>query len=74
MNQTLIQAHTPAAIMGRVMSIHTLAFMGIGPMGALCGVMADWIGAPEWVGFFGFLLSGLSMLAFLTQPSLRRMR
>ncbi len=75
MNQTLIQAHTPAEIMGRVMSIHTLAFMGIGPMGALwAGVMADWIGAPQWMGVCGFVLSGLAILAILTQPSLRKMR
>lgn len=75
MNQTLIQAHTPAEIMGRVMSIHTLAFMGIGPMGALwAGVMADWIGAPQWMAFCGFFLSGLAILSILTQPSLRTMR
>jgi len=75
LNQTLVQTHTPADIMGRVMSIHTLAFFGVGPMGSLlAGWMADSIGAPEWVAISGFTISAIAVFTLFTQPSLRRMR
>lgn len=74
LNQTLIQSNTPLELMGRVMSIHTIAFMGITPMGALgAGFMADMVGAPTWVAISGFMLTGIALLALLTQPKLRRM-
>ncbi len=74
LNQTLIQSYTPPAIMGRVMSIHTLGFMGVSPMGALlAGAMADRLGAPEWLAISGFSLTVISLVVVLTQPTLRRM-
>lgn len=74
LNQTLIQSNTPLDLMGRVMSIHTLAFMGITPMGALgAGFMADVVGAPTWVAISGFTLTGIAIIVLLTQPKLRRM-
>lgn len=74
LNQTLIQSNTPLDLMGRVMSIHTIAFMGVTPMGALgAGFMADMVGAPTWVAISGFMLTGIALLALLTQPKLRRM-
>ena len=74
LNQTLIQSNTPLELMGRVMSIHTIAFMGITPMGAPgAGFMADMVGAPTWVAISGFMLTGIALLALLTQPKLRRM-
>jgi MFS family permease len=74
LNQTLIQSNTPHELMGRVMSIHTLGFMGMTPMGALlAGIMANQLGAPEWMAISGVILTIISMFIILTQPGLRRM-
>jgi MFS family permease len=44
--QTIVDEH----MRGRVMSFYTMAFMGMGPFGALiAGWMADWVGAPRTV-------------------------
>ncbi|GAB4323604.1 MAG: MFS transporter [Dehalococcoidia bacterium] len=74
LNQTLIQGNTPHELMGRVMSIHTLGFMGLTPMGALlAGGMASVVGAPEWVAISGLTLTLVSAFILVTQPELRRM-
>ena len=74
LNQTLVQANTPPEIMGRVVSIHTLSFQGIGPFGGmLAGFMAAWLGAPMWMVISGVILFILTTGAFFTQPALRRM-
>ena len=74
LNQTLVQANTPPEIMGRVVSIHTLAFQGVGPFGGmLAGFMAVWLGAPVWMVISGAILFVLTTGAFVTQPALRRM-
>ena len=74
LNQTLIQANTPPEIMGRVVSIHTLAFQGLGPFGGmLAGLMAAWMGAPMWMVISGAVLLTLTTAAFMTQPALRNM-
>ena len=45
LNMTLVQAHTPQAVMGRVMSIYTLCMAGGMPLGALlAGLMVDAVG------------------------------
>lgn len=44
---TLIQASSPAPLRGRMMSLYTMIFMGLGPLGSFgVGVLADWAGAP----------------------------
>ena len=74
LNQTLVQANTPPEIMGRVVSIHTLSFQGLGPFGGmLAGLMAAWIGAPLWMVISGAILFILTTAGFITQPALRRM-
>ena len=74
LNQTLVQANTPPEIMGRVVSIHTLAFQGLGPFGGmLAGLMAAWLGAPIWMVISGAILLVLTTAGFITQPALRRM-
>lgn len=74
LNQTLIQANTPDALMGRVMSVHTLSFQGIGPVGALiAGTAAGAVGATTWVTACGITLAAAAVLALVSQPSLRRM-
>ena len=74
LNMALIQAHTPNAIMGRVMSIYQMCMAGGMPLGALiAGLMADAVGTREWFAICGamLILLGLGMIA--TQPALRRM-
>lgn len=74
LNQTLIQANTPNELMGRVMSVHTVSFQGVGPIGALmAGAGAAALGIPVWVSISGVLLCTAAILALLTQPELRRM-
>ena len=74
LNQTLVQTNTPPEMMGRVMSIHTLAFQGLGPFGGLlAGLMATAVGAPLWMAISGAILFTLTTMALVTQPSLRKM-
>ena len=74
LNQTLVQANTPPAMMGRVVSIHTLSFQGVGPFGGiLAGLMATQLGAPLWMVISGAILFVLTTGALITQPALRRM-
>lgn len=74
LNQTLVQGNTPDNYMGRVMSIHTLGFLGFAPMGSLLsGAMAATIGASEWMAVSGVILTCLTILVLVTQPALRKM-
>lgn len=73
-NQTLIQSQTPHEVMGRVMSIHTLGFLGLGPMGALvAGPVADIIGAPATIAIAGAATTAVAVGTFLFNPVVRRM-
>jgi predicted MFS family arabinose efflux permease len=60
MNQGLIQANTPQALMGRVMGLYTLTVAGIMPFGALAlGVMAAAVGTGTTISVaaaVGFLI------------------
>ena len=74
LNMTLVQAYSPPKVMGRVMSIHTLGFMGGMPLGALIGGFgAGFIGAPAYFVACGAVNVGLAIVAIFTQPSMRRM-
>ncbi|MFN0095156.1 MAG: MFS transporter [Dehalococcoidia bacterium] len=74
LNQTLIQGHTPLDVMGRVMAVHALVFMGIGPLGSLvAGPAADWMGAREYVVVCGLATVVLTGAALVTQAKLRRL-
>ncbi|MCY3882336.1 MAG: MFS transporter [Dehalococcoidia bacterium] len=74
LNMALVQAHTPNAIMGRVMSIYQMCMAGAMPIGALvAGPMADVVGAPYWFAIGGALLFLLGVVVIATQPALRRM-
>ncbi|MFN0094457.1 MAG: MFS transporter [Dehalococcoidia bacterium] len=75
LNLMLIQAHTPAPIMGRVMAIYTMCMAGGMPIGALlAGEMSDVVGADTWYVVCGITFGISALLLFLTQPALRRMR
>ncbi len=74
LNLTLIQSHTPADVMGRVMSIYTLILMGGAPFGGLlAGLGAEWLGAGGWFSLCGAAIAGVAIMFLVTQPGLRRM-
>jgi MFS family permease len=53
-SNTLIQAMVPDHLRGRVMSVYSMMFMGMAPLGALlAGVLAGILGAPETVALGG---------------------
>jgi MFS family permease len=58
-SNTLIQTMVPDALRGRVMSVYSMMFMGMAPLGALlAGWAADRIGAPSTV-----LIGGVACVA-----------
>jgi MFS family permease len=71
-SNTLIQSMVPDELRGRVMSVYTMMFMGMGPFGALlAGSIADRIGAPLTVAGGG-VITVLAAIGFtLRLPSLR---
>lgn len=61
-SNTLLQLLVPDALRGRVMSLYSMMFMGMAPLGALlAGSLAELVGAPGTVGAGG----ALCMLAAL---------
>jgi MFS family permease len=71
-SNTLIQAMVPDELRGRVMSIYSMMFMGMAPVGALlAGSFASRFGAPEIVAAGGALAT-LGAIAFSVRlPALR---
>ena len=69
---TLIQAMVPNQLRGRVMSLYSMMFLGMTPVGSLlAGAMADRIGAPITVALGG-LVSVAGGLAFARRwPAMR---
>ena len=69
---TLIQAMVPDQLRGRVMSIYSMMFLGMSPLGSLlAGALADHIGAPVTVAIGG-LVSCLGGLTFARKwPAMR---
>jgi len=66
---TLLQTLTPDDLRGRVMSVFTLAFVGMGPIGALqAGILADRVGAPTT------LMIGAAVCTVLTFGLFRQVR
>lgn len=71
-SNTLIQAMVPDRLRGRVMSVYSMMFMGMAPLGALmAGSLAEPLGAPETVAIGGVICIG-GGIWFATQlPALR---
>ena len=62
---TLLQTLAPDHLRGRVMSVFTLAFVGMGPIGALqAGVLADHLGAPATLVIGGLICVAASTTLF----------
>lgn len=64
-SNTLIQSMVPDRLRGRVMSLYSMMFMGMAPLGALLGgALAGWIGAPWTVASGGIVcLIGAGLFA-----------
>ncbi len=71
-SNTLIQAMVPDELRGRVMSVYSMMFMGMAPLGALlAGTLAGIMGAPYTVALGGAVCILGSLIFFLRLPILR---
>ena len=71
-SNTLIQAMVPDELRGRVMSVYSMMFMGMAPMGALFGgALAEHLGAPVTVVIGAFAAIGGAALFGSRLPRLR---
>lgn len=70
---TLLQTHVPGHMRGRIMSLYTLSFMGLMPVGNLVmGSLAEWIGAPRALAIGGLVIAAfVSGLAASARDLLR---
>jgi MFS family permease len=69
---TLIQSMVPDRLRGRMMSLYSMMFIGMAPMGALFGgAIANWLGAPWAVAIGGTASFGAAAVFYLKLPSLR---
>jgi MFS family permease len=70
-SNTLVQAMSPDELRGRVMSVYSMMFMGMAPVGALlAGSLASWLGAPNTVALGGFICIIGSLVFSLRLPAL----
>jgi MFS family permease len=71
---TLLQTLAPDDMRGRVMSVYTLAFVGMGPIGAFqAGYFADRFGAPAALGGGAVICLIASLVLFWRVPGLREL-
>lgn len=71
-SNTLIQAMVPDELRGRVMSVYSMMFMGMAPLGALlAGSLAGIIGAPNTVALGGAICIIGSIIFSLRLPVLQ---
>jgi MFS family permease len=71
---TLLQSITPDELRGRVMSVYTLSFIGMGPIGALgAGWAAEQLGAPAALVLGGGVCLVASLVAHSRVPAVGRM-
>ena len=71
-SNTLIQSMVPARLRGRVMSVYSMMFMGMAPIGALgAGVVASHLGAALTVSVGGLACIAGSVVFGARLPILR---
>jgi MFS family permease len=71
-SNTLIQSMAPDRLRGRVISVYSMMFMGMAPVGALlAGVIAAPLGAPWTVALGGFICLAAAGVFFVYLPRLR---
>ena len=70
----LVQTLAPDALRGRVMSVYSLTFFGLLPMGALwAGAVAEMAGEPAAVILGAAIMLGFAVVLWLFAPWLRRL-
>jgi MFS family permease len=71
---TLLQSVTPDELRGRVMSVYTLSFIGMGPIGAVgAGWAAERLGAPTALALGGGVCLAAALVAHWKVPGIARM-
>ncbi len=71
-SNTLIQSMIPDRLRGRVMSVYSMMFMGMAPIGALmAGSLAGPLGAPATVALGGIACIAGGIVFFVHLPTLR---
>lgn len=74
MNQGLIQANTPQAVMGRVMGLYTLVTIGLLPFGALLlGTLASIIGVGNAISLAAAVGFVVVAITYHRNTELRRL-
>jgi len=71
-SNTLIQSMVPDALRGRVMSVYSMMFMGMAPIGSLiAGAAAARFGAPATVAAAGVVCMAAAAVFWLRLPKIR---
>jgi MFS family permease len=69
---TLLQSIVRDEFRGRVMSVYSLAFLGLMPIGSLlAGTVADQWGSGAWLSVAGLICTALMLVALRSSPELR---
>jgi MFS family permease len=69
---TLIQAMVPDQLRGRVMSLYSMMFLGMAPLGSLlAGYVANYIGAPRTVAIGGLASFAAGAIFMRRWPAMR---
>lgn len=72
LTNTLLQTLAPDELRGRVVSVYTLAFIGLTPLGAFqAGTLAEAFGAPLALGVGGGVVSLMALLTVLRSREIR---
>jgi MFS family permease len=73
LSNALVQTHSPNALRGRIMSVYTLVFFGLMPLGMLAvGITAEKIGQPATVLLGAGIMIGAATALAVFMPHLRR--
>ncbi|GAB4477473.1 MAG: MFS transporter [Anaerolineales bacterium] len=73
-SNSMVQTQTPDELRGRVLSIYSLSFFGLMPLGSLfAGALAARIGEPQTVMIAAVLLGGCSWMVWLKAPQVRQL-
>lgn len=74
LSNSLIQTNVTDELRGRVSSLYSLAFFGLGPLGSLLiGMIAEYLGEPIALTLGGVMLLILAVLVFWRAPRLRHL-
>jgi predicted MFS family arabinose efflux permease len=70
---SIVQGNVPTELRGRIISIYMMCSMGLLPVGSLqAGIVAQAFGAPVAVGAGAVIFAMLTLVTWLSVPSVRR--